>query len=108
MPQRRDELEYWLTEHLRLNGLYWGLTALHLLGQPSALPRAGVLDFLFSSLHDNGGFGAAPAHDPHLLYTVSGVQILATLDAFEDLEQRVAGGKEKIGKCNQPHSTVNL
>lgn len=36
-----------------------------------------------------------------MLYTVSGVQILATLDAFEELEQRVPGGKERIGKCQQ-------
>lgn len=97
--QRKDELEYWLTEHLRLNGLYWGLTALHLLGHPDALPRSGVLDFVLSCLHDNGGFGAAPGHDAHMLYTVSAVQILATLDAFGDLDERVPGGKQKIGNC---------
>jgi len=88
-----------LTEHLRLSGLYWGLTALHLLGHPDALPCDGVLDFVISCLHDNGGFGAAPGHDAHMLYTVSGVQILAMLDAFDELEQRVKGGKEKIGHC---------
>jgi geranylgeranyl transferase type-2 subunit beta len=97
--QRKDELEYWLTEHLRLNGLYWGLTALHLLGQPDALPRQGILDFVFSCLHETGGFGAAPGHDAHMLYTVSGVQILATLDAFGELEDRVKDGRLKIGKC---------
>ena len=46
--QRKDELEYWLTEHLRLNGIYWGLTACHLLGKPDALAREGVLDFVLS------------------------------------------------------------
>jgi len=97
--QRKDELEYWLTEHLRLNGLYWGLTALHLLGHPDALPREELLEFVFSCLHENGGFGAAPGHDAHMLYTVSGVQILATLDAFEELEKRVPGGRLKIGQC---------
>lgn len=82
-----------------MNGIYWGLTALHLLGQPDVLSRAGLLDFVFSCLHENGGFGAAPGHDPHMLSTVSAVQILATLDAFEDLEKRIQGGKERIGKC---------
>lgn len=41
-----------------------------------------------------------------MLYTVSGVQILATLNAFDDLEQRVKGGKQKIGQCmfvSTPH-----
>ncbi|CAO2648999.1 Nn.00g099480.m01.CDS01 [Neocucurbitaria sp. VM-36] len=98
LDTRKDELEYWLTEHLRLNGLYWGLTALHLLRRPDALPRTEILDFVFSCLHENGGFGAAPGHDAHMLYTVSGVQILATLDAFSDLEDRVQDGRQKIGK----------
>lgn len=63
------------------------------------MPRNGVIDFVLSCLHDNGGFGAAPGHDPHMLYTVSAVQILATLDAYGELEQRVKGGREKIGQC---------
>lgn len=99
LDTRKDEYEYWLTEHLRLNGLYWGLTALHLLKHPEALPRDGILEFVFSCLHENGGFGAAPGHDAHMLYTVSGVQILATLDAFDDLERKVPGGRVRIGNC---------
>lgn len=97
--QRTDEIEYWLTEHLRLNGLYWGLTALHLLRHPQALPRGPILDFVFSCLHPDGGFGAAPGHDAHMLYTVSAVQILATLDAFADLDARVPDARLKIGQC---------
>ncbi|KAF2740499.1 geranylgerany transferase type II beta subunit [Polyplosphaeria fusca] len=98
LDTRKDELEYWLTEHLRLNGLYWGLTALHLLGHGDALSRQDVIDFALSCLHDCGGFGAAPGHDAHMLYTVSGVQILATLDAFDELEKRVPDGRQKIGR----------
>jgi geranylgeranyl transferase type-2 subunit beta len=99
LDTRKDEYEYWLTEHLRLNGLYWGLTALHLLGRPDALKKEEVLDFVFSCLHDEGGFGAAPGHDAHMLYTVSAVQILATLDGFDELDKRVPGGRKKIGMC---------
>ncbi|EEP82872.1 type II proteins geranylgeranyltransferase beta subunit [Uncinocarpus reesii 1704] len=69
LDKRKDEYEYWLTEHLRLNGVYWGLTALHLLGYPEALPRDETIDFVLSCQHENGGFGAAPDHDPHMLYT---------------------------------------
>ncbi|KAK8205672.1 Rab geranylgeranyltransferase [Zalaria obscura] len=98
LDTRKTELEYWLTEHLRINGIYWGLTALHLLGHPDALPRDGVLDFVISCLHDNGGFGAAPGHDAHMLYTVSAVQIITTLDAWEELERRIPAGREKIGR----------
>ncbi|KAG0650630.1 Geranylgeranyl transferase type II subunit beta [Hyphodiscus hymeniophilus] len=98
LDSRKDELEYWLTEHLRLNGVYWGLTALHLMGRPDALPRDETIEFVLSCQHDNGGFGAAPGHDAHLLYTVSAVQILATVDALGLLEERGKGGGEKGGK----------
>jgi len=63
------------------------------------LPRQELLEFVFSCLHESGGFGAAPGHDAHILYTVSGVQILATLDAFDELDQRIPGGRHKIGHC---------
>lgn len=92
-------MEYWLTEHLRLNGVYWGLTALHLLGQPDALPREDIIKFVMSCQSENGGFGAAPRHDAHMLSTVSAVQILATVDALDELESEGFGGKLKIGKC---------
>jgi len=82
---------------LRLNGVYWGLTALHLLGHPDALSRDETIDFVVSCQRDNGGFGAAPGHDAHMLYTVSAVQILATVDAVDELEKRGRGGKEKVG-----------
>ncbi|KAI5298464.1 hypothetical protein KEM56_004025, partial [Ascosphaera pollenicola] len=94
-----DRLEYWLTEHLRLNGVYWGLTALHLMGHPDALPRHETIQFVLSCQHANGGFGAAPGHDAHMLYTVSAIQILVTLDALDCLEQhdnRGGGGKQKV------------
>ncbi|KAL9126521.1 MAG: hypothetical protein Q9217_004445 [Psora testacea] len=98
LDTRQDELEYWLTEHLRLNGVYWGLTALHLLGYPEALSRDAIIDFVLSCQHESGGFGPAPDHDAHMLYSVSAVQILATVDAVDELDTRGKAGKEKVGK----------
>ncbi|EEH47411.1 Rab geranylgeranyltransferase BET2 [Paracoccidioides brasiliensis Pb18] len=97
LDTRKDKLEYWLTEHLRLNGVYWGLTALHLLGHPEALPRDETIAFILSCQHDNGGFGAAPGHDAHMLYTVSAVQILVTIDAVDELDKQNRGGRQKVG-----------
>ncbi|KAM0270453.1 hypothetical protein ACHAQH_009410 [Verticillium albo-atrum] len=97
LDTKRDEYDYWLTEHLRLNGVYWGLTALHLLGHPDALPRSDTIDFVLSCQHPNGGFGAAPGHDAHMLSTVSAVQILVMLDAVDELEAR-GKGKAQVGK----------
>ncbi|KAJ5082166.1 geranylgeranyl transferase type 2 subunit beta [Penicillium argentinense] len=95
LDTRKDELQYWLTEHLRLNGVYWGLTALHLLGHPDALPREETIDFVLSCQNDNGGFGAAPGHDAHMLYTVSAVQILVTIDAVDELDKQGRGANKK-------------
>ncbi|KAL8840458.1 MAG: hypothetical protein Q9170_001334 [Blastenia crenularia] len=97
LDKRKDELEYWLTEHLRLNGVYWGLTALHLLGHPDALPRQQTIDFVLACQHDNGGFGAAPGHDAHMLYTVSAIQVLVTVDALDDLDDRGKAGRQGVG-----------
>ncbi|MCJ1263304.1 hypothetical protein MMC22_003174 [Lobaria immixta] len=103
LDSRKDEYEYWLTEHLRLNGVYWGLTALHLLGHPQALPRDDTIKFVMSCQHPNGGFGAAPGHDPHMLYTVSAIQILVTIDAIDELDKHGANGKDRAG-----HYIANL
>lgn len=54
---------------------------------------------MLSCQNDNGGFGAAPGHDAHMLYTVSAVQILVTVDAVDELEKRGLGGKQKVGAC---------
>lgn len=105
--QRKDEYEYWLTEHLRLNGLYWGLNALHLLGRSDALPRDEVLDFVLSCMHDNGGFGAAPGHDAHMLYTLSAVQILVLLDGMAELDRRRPGGRQKVAECRNLHDSAS-
>lgn len=58
-------------------------------------------------MNENGGFGAAPGHDAHMLYTVSGVQILATLDAFDEFEQRVPNGRQRVAQCmSKPKALV--
>lgn len=98
LDTKKDELDYWLTEHLRLNGVYWGLVSLHLLRRPDALPRQETIDFVLSCQHENGGFGAAPGHDAHMLSTVSAVQILAMVDGFDDLEAK-GKGKLQVGQC---------
>lgn len=97
LDTKKDEYDYWLTEHLRMGGLYWGLIALHLLRHPDALPRAETIDFVLSCQHESGGFGAAPGHDAHMLSTVSAVQILAMVDGLDELDTR-GKGKATTGK----------
>jgi geranylgeranyl transferase type-2 subunit beta len=88
-----------ITEHLRVSGVYWSLTALSLLQSadtvdqsmgvtvpsPDENNRPPIIDWVFECFDaKNGGFGGTPGHDAHLLYTLSAVQILALADRLDD------------------------
>jgi geranylgeranyl transferase type-2 subunit beta len=83
---KQDDLEYWLTEHLRLQGIYWGITALDLMGHIDALPRDELIKYVVACQHENGGFGGHIGHDPHIQNTLSAVQVLATLNALDSID----------------------
>ncbi|XP_035234156.1 geranylgeranyl transferase type-2 subunit beta-like [Stegodyphus dumicola] len=73
--KKKDDYEYCITEYLRLSGIYWGLTALDLMGQVEKLDKESVLEFLKSCQHKCGGFSSSIGHDPHILYTLSALQV---------------------------------
>jgi prenyltransferase beta subunit len=92
---KKDDLEYWLTEHLRLQGIYWGITALDLMNHIDALPRDELIEYVCACQHESGGFGGHIGHDPHIQNTLSAVQILATLDALDAIDA------DKVIQCKQ-------
>ena len=65
-----------MTEYLRMSGIYWGLTVMDLMGSLEKMNKQEVIAFVKSCHHDCGGFSASVGHDPHLLYTLSAVQVL--------------------------------
>lgn len=84
-----ESFEYLATQHFRMSGIYWGLTSLYLLGvdikQESSY--SGMVDWILSCQdQSSGGFGGNIDHDPHLLYTLSAVQILALYDELAVLD----------------------
>ncbi|CCH61140.1 hypothetical protein TBLA_0E00790 [Henningerozyma blattae CBS 6284] len=97
-----DHLEHWLTEHLRLNGIYWGITALTLLDRIDALPRDEIIKFVLSCFDENSGtFAPYPGHDGHMLATLSGVQILAIYDSIDSLTNEQIESIVKFVVTNQ-------
>ncbi len=66
-----------------MSGVYWGLTAMHLLGKLDVMDRDTILGWVLSCQKDDGGFGGSERHDSHLLYTLSAVQILALYGALD-------------------------
>lgn len=85
----KQSFEYWLSEHLRLNGLYWAVTTLACLKSLETLPKTEVIEFVVSCYDaQSGGFGAYPEHDGHMLSTLSAIQILAIYDALDSISDK--------------------
>ena len=64
-----------MTEYLRMSGIYWGLTAMDLMSALDQMDRAEVISFVGKCQHPCGGVSASEGHDPHILYTLSAVQV---------------------------------
>ncbi|KAL9934661.1 hypothetical protein V8E36_006436 [Tilletia maclaganii] len=91
-------LTYHLTTHLRLNAVYWGLCATHLLQAPDTLLREDLIKFVWDCfVPAAGGFAPFPRHDAHILPTLSALQILAMCDALDSLDQLVSSDHPKAG-----------
>ncbi|QBM87364.1 geranylgeranyl transferase type-2 subunit beta [Metschnikowia aff. pulcherrima] len=92
----KQSYEYWLLEHLRLNGLYWGAMALATVGSLETLPKEEVIKFVLDCYdNDAGAFAAFPGHDAHVLTTLSALQILLIYDSFDALS---AEKRDRIAK----------
>ncbi|KAI5961858.1 BET2 [Candida pseudojiufengensis] len=91
--------EYWLSEHLRMNGLYWGITALITMKtlNNTTLPQQKVIEYVMSCWDsESGAFGAFPKHDAHILSTLSALQILKYYNY--ELHPLTTDQKQKIVK----------
>ena len=69
--------EYEVSDYLRMSGLYWSLTFLELVNSVDKLNRDEIIDFVKRNQSENGGFGPCDGHEPHLLYTLSAIQVQA-------------------------------
>ncbi|KAJ7597297.1 rab geranylgeranyltransferase, partial [Mycena floridula] len=87
LGKNKDDLTYHMTAHLRMNAIYWGLTALCIMGHKEALDREEMIEYVMSCWDEEAGaFGAHPDHDAHLLSTLSAIQILITQDALDRVD----------------------
>lgn len=86
MDSRRDTLEQAAIEHLRMSGVYWTVSAASILGAMDVLDGPAIVDFVLTCRHANGGFAGNVGHRPHLLYTLSAVQLLAIYGALDRID----------------------
>ncbi|CAG7911425.1 unnamed protein product [Brassica rapa] len=85
--KKKESFESVVMDHLRMNGAYWGLTTLDLLDKLGSVSVDEVVSWLMTCQHESaGGFAGNTGHDPHVLYTLSAVQILALFDKLDILD----------------------
>lgn len=64
-----------MSEYLRMSGMYWGLTTLQLLDTHNLLNPNEIMEFILKCINEDGGISPCEGHDPHILYTLSAVQV---------------------------------
>lgn len=90
-----------MTEFLRMSGIYWGLTALDTLGELDKLDRDEIVEFIKKcQCPQSGGISPCDRHDPHLLYTLSAVQILCLYDCLDEIN--LDGVAKYVKSLQQP------
>jgi geranylgeranyl transferase type-2 subunit beta len=57
-----------------------------LLGLEENMGPKEIVEWVLKCQHPNGGFSGNIDHDPHILYTLSAVQILAMCDALDRID----------------------
>lgn len=79
--------EYGLTDYLRVSGMYWGLTAMELMNHLHDLPEHEVIEYIKDCQDEtSGGISGCIDHDPHLLHTLSAVQVLCLYDRLDAID----------------------
>lgn len=59
-----------------MSGIYWGITALDLLDHVDKIDKASIIEFIKKcQCCTTGGISPCDGHDPHILYTLSAVQV---------------------------------
>ena len=86
LDRQTDTFEYWVTEHLRVSGAYWGLSAMFLLGKEDMMEKDRIVTHVAACQAEGGGFGGNIGHDPHMVYTLSAVQILILYDRLDAID----------------------
>eukprot|EP01029_Cantina_marsupialis_P011042 TRINITY_DN2482_c0_g1_i1.p1 TRINITY_DN2482_c0_g1~~TRINITY_DN2482_c0_g1_i1.p1 ORF type:complete len:326 (-),score=92.60 TRINITY_DN2482_c0_g1_i1:129-1106(-) len=83
----KNSFESCLTQHLRISGAYWTVSAQLLLNADDSIDKEALVEWILSCQHSNGGFGGDNDHDAHMLYTLSAIQLLAICDALDRVDK---------------------
>merc|ERR1719357_1769614 len=66
--------------------MYWGVTAMDLMGKLDCMDKDKIIGFLSNCQASSGGFRPVHQHDPHILNTLSAVQVAVILDFVDKID----------------------
>ncbi|XP_074605601.1 geranylgeranyl transferase type-2 subunit beta-like [Brevipalpus obovatus] len=83
---KEESLEQITSEHLKMSGIYWCLTAVDLIKaeEYKKANKTKVLELMKKCQNSDGGISPSVNHDSHILHTLSAIQILTIYEAFDD------------------------
>uniref|UniRef100_U5EX36 Geranylgeranyl transferase type-2 subunit beta n=1 Tax=Corethrella appendiculata TaxID=1370023 RepID=U5EX36_9DIPT len=97
----KNDFEYCMTEFLRMSGIYWGVTALDIMNQLDKIDRLSIIEFIKQcQCPITGGISPCIGHDPHILYTLSAVQILCIYDCLNEVNVKAIA--KYVNSLQQP------
>ena len=64
-----------MSDYLRMSGLYWSVTFLDLCKSLDKFNKNEIMEYVKRNQHESGGFSPCDGHEPHLLYTLSAIQV---------------------------------
>ena len=71
---------------MRISGVYWGAACLACMRRLEDLDADALATFVAATARPGGGHGGAERHDPHLLHTLSAVQVAALVGRMDAVD----------------------
>lgn len=73
--EKPERFEYWVTEHLRVSGIYWGFVAMSMMNALDEMDVKKASEFVLACQRNGGGFGGHTVHDAHIVTTYNALQV---------------------------------
>jgi len=107
LDDNKDALEYVMSEHLRMGGVYWDVSALALLNKVDPARQEEVIEWILQCRDDKtvGGFGPNVGHDADITATHYALLVLSVFGAVERLSRAEVVGY--IAGLQQPDGSFS-
>ncbi|CAE7028634.1 rabggtb [Symbiodinium microadriaticum] len=106
----KESLEYMMSEHLRMGGVYWGVSAMALLRRLDDERRDSIVEWILRCRDPKtpGGFGPNVGHDADITATHYALLVLCIFDATDKLDREgvvafIAGLQQNDGSFAGDH-----